>query len=89
MSEMPANGDPGFRITLGVVYEAVQAQGKAISALDTSVKLMDQRMNNVLQENSALRSRVSKLESRMNGVLVGVGGGIATAFIVYFRGLFP
>lgn len=81
-----SNNGAGFRITLGMVYAALQDQTAVVGRLDTTVKLLDQRVNEVLHENGELRRRTSKLEARLNGILIGLGSGIAGGVFFYFRG---
>jgi hypothetical protein len=46
---------------------------------------MDARMNAILGENKDLRGRLEKIESRFNGILVGLGTGLVAGAIALTR----
>lgn len=86
MSDVP-NGDSGFRITTGTVYEAVQRLERDVAALRSEQALLNQSVSNVLAVMANNAARVEKLEGRMNGVFVGIGAGVLTALVAVFRGV--
>lgn len=91
------NGE-GFRITIGLLYGKIEEQNKTIDNLGVTVARMDERMNTVLQDNGKLmekiqkqdekyENRMTRIETRMNGALTGIGVGILTALVAVFRGV--
>lgn len=80
------DGNGSYRITIGLLYTQQQEISTRLGALNTTVQLMDSRMNSVLEENKALRSRLEKVEGRLNGVFVGLGTGVIVGAIAFLRG---
>ena len=76
-----ANGDdstlePGFRITLGTIYTQLQEQGRLISSMDKTLALQATENQSLRETIADNRDRLTKLESRFSGILVGLGTGI-------------
>jgi hypothetical protein len=80
-----SNGNGSYRVTVGVLYEAQQRTTERLGELTKTVALMDARMNAILGENKDLRGRLEKIESRFNGILVGLGTGLVAGAIALTR----
>lgn len=87
MPDEEQHSEPGFRITTGVVYTAVQDLKVEIATLRTEQALVNQSVTNMLAAMTITNGRVEKLESRFNSVLVGIGVGVVTAVVAVFRGV--
>lgn len=71
------NGDYTFvRLTNREVYAEVMATKEMVRDIKADVK-----------ELVALKDRVGKLESRFNGVIVGLGTGILVGAVALLRGM--
>ena len=81
-----SNGS-GYSIRVRDVWEAQQRLAEAVADLNSTMGRMDERMNEILKNNVKNDVRIDKLENRFNNILMGIGGGIFTALIVYFRGV--
>lgn len=77
----------GYRITTAMLYDSISALQREVARLSTNVTLMDQRLNTALSERSEDKTRISRLEARMNGVLVGLGTGVAVGAVSLLRGI--
>jgi hypothetical protein len=85
MAEEDGNGNGSYRVTVGVLYEAQNRTTERLGELTKTVALMDARMNTILGENKELRTRLDKIESRFNGILVGLGTGLVAGAIALTR----
>ena len=82
------NGSGDFvRITNRMVWEK-------LLELEDKVDGIDRRQDAILIENTNLRQTVSdnstaieKLQTRFNGVLIGIGTGIAVGLVAFLRGM--
>lgn len=81
------NGSGDFiRITNRMVWDK-------LGDLQAKLEGMDRRQDAILTENAALRDKVQeiaehtdRLQTRFNGVLTGIGAGLAVGLIAFFRG---
>lgn len=79
------NGD-FIRITNRMVWDK-------LNDLQQKLDGMDRRQDAILLENASLREKVQeiaehtdRLQTRFNGVLTGIGAGLAVGLIAFFRG---
>lgn len=85
--EQPTNGDPGFRITSGVLYTKLEGVEKELAALRIENALLNHSVSALVTSMGTQQTRVEKLEGRFNSILVGLGVGIVTALVAVFRGV--
>jgi hypothetical protein len=85
--DIEQEGPVFIRVTNKDVYAEVIHTKDAVAALR-------QDMQNMMTENTALRSivtantgRLERLESRFNNILVGLGTGILVGLVAVFRGV--
>jgi len=81
------NGDQGFRITTGVLYTKIEGLEKEVASLKTAQEVANATMLAAIAGMTDNRTRLEKLEGRMNGVFVGIGAGVLTALVAVFRGV--
>jgi hypothetical protein len=86
MSTDETNGG-SYRVTTAMLGDKIDSLQRQVATMSTSIVLMDQRLNTALSERGEDKTRISKLEARMNGVLVGLGTGVAVAAVTLLRGL--
>lgn len=90
---MPVEGMPGdengagFRVTTGTLYVQIEGLKAEVASLKTDIALVNQSMVAMATAVAAGTTRTEKLEGRFNGMLVGIGVGIATALVAVFRGV--
>jgi hypothetical protein len=93
---LATNGE-GYRITLGVVYTQQQAMLAAQESLKADFRVLTVQLENERKERAeerkaqseretAMKTRVEKLEGRLNGILITLGSGAAVGMIAYFQG---
>lgn len=75
---MADDGNGAYRITTGVLYEQIDGLKKDIAAMRTEVALGNAAMGALVAAATVDRGRIEKLETRFNGVLMGLGVGIIT-----------
>ena len=75
------NGEYTFvRLTNREVYSEVMATKDMVRDIKVDVRQL-------LEESAKDKSRIDKLESRFNGILVGLGTGIIVGAAALFRGI--
>jgi hypothetical protein len=86
VSEHEENG-VFVRVTNREIWQELRDTKDQVSAIRSD-------LSTILKENSDLREdilnqdgRIERLESRFNGVLVGIGTGIVVGLIAVFRGI--
>lgn len=77
----------GFRVTTGTLFVQIDGLKTEIAGLKTEVAVLSTNMATMLAALATGTVRVEKLEGRFNGMLVGIGVGIATALVAVFKGV--
>lgn len=77
----------GFRVTTGTLYVQIEGLKTEVASLKTDIALVNQSMVAMAAAVTSQVTRTEKLEGRFNGMLVGIGVGIATALVAVFRGV--
>lgn len=81
------DGGASFRVTTGTLYVQIEGLKAEVASLKTDIALVNQSMVAMATAMTTQVTRVEKLEGRFNGMLVGIGVGIATALVAVFRGV--
>lgn len=81
--------DPGYRVTLAMVHQAVKSLENTVNAQNVSVALLAEKQANTDATAVELKDEVKGLRVRLNNAFYGIGGGIGAALLYYFRSLLP
>lgn len=81
-------GGNGFRVTTGTLYTQIEGLKTEVAGLKLEIAVLSTNMATMLAAITVGTTRTEKLEGRFNGMLVGIGVGIATALVAVFRGVF-
>lgn len=87
MSDEEERGGNGFRVTTGTLYTQIEGLKTEVGGLKTEMAVLSTNMTTMLAALTTTNIRTEKLEGRFNGMLVGIGVGIATALVAVFRGV--